>query len=83
MPRECCADGLKAAKLYRNPRESQHWVVSLNGCWMRFPAKIGGWGERRGLINLRGQRLQKVPLWLAFNTGLLEYLQKRNLGRAA
>ncbi|HTP35867.1 MAG TPA: hypothetical protein VMJ75_27015 [Candidatus Acidoferrales bacterium] len=50
---------------------------------MCFPAKIGGWGERRGLIIVPGQRLQKVPLWLAFNTGLLEYLQKRNLGRAA
>ena len=51
--------------------------------WARFPAKINGWAQYR-VVTMPSQRhLNRVPLWLAFNTGLLEALKSRDLERAA
>jgi hypothetical protein len=40
--------------------------------WMKFPAKINGWAERRPAPWLHELELHEVPLWLSFNTGLLD-----------
>lgn len=72
------------AKLYRSPRELNHWFVHIPGTgWARFPAKIDGWGERRIVTKVSQQLLNRVPLWLAFNTGLLEALESRDQERRA
>jgi hypothetical protein len=71
-------------QLYRSSRDLQHWFVRIPGTgWVRFPAKVNGWAEHR-IVSLPGaQHLNRVPLWLAFNTGLLECIGKFNLERAA
>lgn len=71
-------------KLYRSARDLQHWFVHIPGTgWEQFPAKIDGWAERRLVTVLHYQDLNRVPLWLAFNTGLLEAIERRELDRAA
>lgn len=71
-------------KLYRNPGEVQHWLVWSESCgWERFPAKINGWTERCSVTMVDRPNLHRVPLWMAFNTGLLESVSSRNLERAA
>ena len=72
------------AKLYRCEDDPQHWTVwSSDIGWARFPAKAGGWLEHRAINPAAKKTLLPVPLWLAFNTGLLESLQRRGLDRAA
>lgn len=71
-------------KLYRSPYDLQHWFVEYSwGAWARFPVKANGWAEHRTVTLLSQQHLNRVPLWLAFNTGLLECLEKLDLERAA
>lgn len=71
-------------ELYRSSRDLQHWFVRIPGTgWARFPAKANGWAEHRIGTLLGTQHLNRVPLWLAFKTGLLEYIEKLNLERAA
>jgi hypothetical protein len=72
------------AKLYRSEKDPQHWTVwSPDLGWARFPAKAGGWREHRAIAPEVKKDLLAVPLWLAFNTGLIESLQRRGLDRAA
>jgi hypothetical protein len=60
-------------RLYRSPAESVHWFVWTEDLgWFLFPAKVNGWAERRPATNVSRQRLQRVPLRMAFNTGLIE-----------
>jgi len=70
--------------LYRNSRDLEHWFVRIPGTgWARFPAKPDGWAEH-AIVTLPAQQyLNRVPLWLAFNTGLLEWIQELNLEPAA
>jgi hypothetical protein len=70
-------------RLYRNPNDPQHWLVWSDEGWSRFPAKPNGWAERCPAGTVIRQRLQRVPLHLAFNTGLLESTPNRALVRAA
>ena len=66
-------------RLYRSTWDLQHWFVHIPGPgWTRFPARIDGWADRRLVAMLRHDHLQPVPLWLAFNTGLLEAIQNQN-----
>lgn len=72
------------SKLYRSNWDLQHWFVRIPGIgWARFPAKINGWAEHRLITIPIDQRFDRVPLWMAFNTGLLEALKQRALDRAA
>jgi len=76
--------GGHVAKLYRSSSDLQHWFVRLpRAGWARFPAKRGGWAERRPIKIHSHQHLNPVPLWLAFNTGLLESIEERALDRVA
>ena len=60
-------------RLYRSPAESVHWFVWTEDLgWFLFPAKLNGWAERYPAKNVPRQRLQRVPLRMAFNTGLIE-----------
>ena len=62
-----------APRLYRSPAESLHWFVWAEDLgWLLFPAKPNGWAERSPAKNVSRQRLQEVPLRMAFNTGLIE-----------
>jgi len=71
-------------RLYRSDSDLQHWYVFVDSAgWLRFPAKINGWADRRPVITARGLGLREVPLWLSFNTGLLETTRKRRFSRAA
>ena len=38
----------------------------------RFPAKLEGWAERCAATDVARQELHRVPLRMAFNTGLIE-----------
>jgi hypothetical protein len=72
------------ARLYRSPRDLYHWFVYLDSMeWMVFPARIGGWADRRPLRSLSGLDLQEVPLRLAFCTGLTDSPRRRRFARAA
>ncbi|MGA2148204.1 MAG: hypothetical protein ABSH49_24920 [Bryobacteraceae bacterium] len=74
----------KVVQLYRSTRDLQHWFVRIPGTgWVRFPAKVNGWAEHRMVTMFSQQHLNQAPLWLAFNTGLLEGIEKRGLDRAA
>jgi hypothetical protein len=65
-------------RLYRSPAESAHWFVWTEDLgWFLFPAKLNGWAERCPAENLSRQRLQRVPLRMAFNTGLIEAFEGR------
>jgi len=71
-------------KLYRSSRDLEHWFVRIpRAGWARFPAKRDGWAERRMVNMLSHQHLDLVPLWLAFNTGLLEGIEKGGLDLVA
>lgn len=60
-------------RLYRSPAESMHWFVWTEDLgWFLFPAKLNGWAERCPAQNVSRHRLQRVPLRMAFNTGLIE-----------
>jgi hypothetical protein len=60
-------------RLYRSPAESVHWFVWIEDLgWFLFPAKLNGWAERCPAKNVSRQRLQRVPLRMAFKTGLIE-----------
>jgi hypothetical protein len=71
-------------RLYRSTKDLEHWFVRIPGeGWARFPAKVNGWAEHRTVTILSLRYLNRVPLWLAFNTGLLECTEKLGLERAA
>ena len=60
-------------RLFRSPSESLHWFVWTEDLgWFLFPAKLNGWAERCPAKDVSRQRLQQVPLRMAFNTGLIE-----------
>ena len=59
-------------RLYRSPIKPFHWLVWTAEGWFRFPAKPDGWSERCAAINVSRHKLQRVPLRMAFNTGLIE-----------
>jgi hypothetical protein len=64
--------------LYRSPMHSQHWIArSERSGWLIFPARFKGWDERAAYAGADLARLQQVPLWMAFNTGLLEAVFSR------
>jgi hypothetical protein len=59
--------------LFRSPTHPYHWVVWSDRLgWQIFPAKVNGWAERASYTRFDPKRLQPVPLWMGFNTGLLE-----------
>ena len=71
-------------RLYRSTRDLEHWFVYEDAAgWSRFPAKVNGWTERRPVRTICGLELREVPLWLSFNTGLLESTRPRRAVRAA
>jgi len=70
-------------RLYRSPAEPFHWLVWTDEGWFRFPAKLDGWAERCAATNVSRQKLQRVPLRMAFNTGLIESFELQLLSRAA
>jgi hypothetical protein len=58
-------------RLYRSSRDLQYWFVFDDSMgWVRFPARIDGWADRRPVPTVYGLDLREVPLWLSFNTGL-------------
>jgi hypothetical protein len=83
MPPRGVLDKATLPRLYRSPDEPFHWLVWTNDCWFRFPAKLDGWAERRAATNVSRQKLQRVPLWMAFNTGLIEWFELEVPNRAA
>jgi hypothetical protein len=70
-------------RLYRNANEPLHWLVWSDEGWFRFPAKMDGWAQRSPAGHVLRHQLQRIPLRLAFNTGLLEFAQACALKRAA
>jgi len=70
--------------LYRSNYYPKDWFALLPGAgWVRFPAKSNGWAERRAVTPINQQQLHPVPLWLAFNTGLLEAIESSRIDFAA
>ena len=70
--------------LYRSSFDPDHWFVPISGAdWVRFPAREAGWSKRRPVTVRDAQSLKPVPLWMAFNTGLLEAIRLAEAGRAA
>jgi len=70
--------------LYRSSRDLEHWFVRIPGTgWARFPARTDGWAEHRMVTMFSYVHLNRVPLWLAFNTGLLEDIEERGLDLVA
>ena len=70
-------------RLYRSPTEAFHWLVWTGEGWFRFPAKLDGWAERCAVTNVSRHKLQRVPLRMAFNTGLIESFEVQVSNRAA
>ena len=71
-------------RLYRSARDLQHWYVYEDAVgWFSFPARVKGWTDRRPVRTVYGLDLREVPLWLSFNTGLLESTRPRRSARAA
>jgi len=67
-----------AITLFRSPAHQQHWIAhSERSGWIIFPARVGGWSARTAYPEGGGASLQPVPLWMAFNTGLLEAILSR------
>ena len=67
-------------RLYRSPAEPVHWFVWTEDLgWFLFPAKLNGWAERYPAKNVSRQRLQRVPLRMAFNTGLIEAFESHTV----
>jgi hypothetical protein len=59
-------------KLYKSPAYNQHWVAHVPGTgWLVFPAQKNGWNKRQPVRDLDLINLREVPLWLAFNTGVI------------
>lgn len=57
--------------LHRNSHDLNHWYVCLSGqSWLKFPARINGWLERRRIPPVDALSVREVPDWLAFNTGM-------------
>jgi hypothetical protein len=72
------------ANLYRSTLDTQYWFVQIPGAgWARFPARINGWADHQSVTMVSHQHLNRVPLWLAFRTGLLEALEGQLQDRAA
>ena len=59
-------------RLYRSPTEPFHWFAWTGEGWFRFRAKVDGWAERCTVTNVSRDKLQRVPLRMAFKTGLIE-----------
>jgi hypothetical protein len=60
-------------RLFRSPAHGEHWVVySERSGWMMFPARVNGWADRVPYPEADPAKLNPVPLWMGFNTGLLE-----------
>ena len=72
MPPRGESEATMLPHLYRCPNEPFHWLVWTDEGWFRFPAKLDGWAERCVATNVSRQKLQWVPLRMAFNTGLIE-----------
>jgi hypothetical protein len=71
-------------RMYRSARDLEHWFVFEDSLgWVRFPARIDGWAERRPVHTVSGLDLCEVPLWLSFNTGLPAERRPRRLHVAA
>jgi hypothetical protein len=84
MPRRGVPDRATALpRLYRSPIEPFHWLVWTGDGWFRFPAKVNGWVERCAATNVSRRKLQRVPLRMAFNTGLIESFELQVSNRAA
>jgi len=67
-------------RLYRSPAEPVHWFVWTEDLgWFLLPAKLNGWAERSPAKNVSRQRLQRVPLRMAFNTGLIEAFENHTV----
>ena len=67
-----------STRLFRSLSHPNHWIVwSDRAGWQIFPAKFHGWEERRPHPEADLARLNQVPLWMGFNTGLLEALVSR------
>jgi hypothetical protein len=76
--------GPAVVRLYRCARDLHHWYVHIAGSgWVRFPARANGWSDSSPVGVPDKQFLNRVPLWLAFNTGLLEAVKTHGLQRAA
>jgi len=82
LTRETGVNGMP--RLYRSAKDFHHWFVYEDVVgWVRFPAKINGWAERRPVQGLQMLDLREAPLWLSFNTGLLDAGHSRRLSVAA
>ena len=58
-------------RLFRSPYDFQNWYAfSIMTGWVRFPARAGGWEDRRPVP--APQPLYEVPAAQAFRTGMLE-----------
>ena len=58
-------------RLYRSAKDLEHWFVHDEPTgWVKFPARIDGWADRKAIRTVRGLDLREVPLRLSFNTGL-------------
>ncbi len=64
-------------KLYRSSSHPHHWIAysDVDG-WVVFPANAGGWEHRHEAVELHPDHLSEIPLWLSFNTGLLEEVEQ-------
>ena len=82
-PRGVLVKATTLPRLYRSPDEPFHWVVWMDDGWFRFAAKPNGWVERCAVTNVSRQKLQPVPLRMAFNTGLIESFELQVSNRAA
>ncbi|HXK04448.1 MAG TPA: hypothetical protein VMS37_18750 [Verrucomicrobiae bacterium] len=83
MPMRGVPDKATLPRLYRSPDEPFHWLVWTDDGWFRFPAKLDGWAEHYAATNVSHHKLQRVPLWMAFNTGLIESFELQVPNRAA
>jgi hypothetical protein len=64
--------------LYRSPAHLEHWIAhSERSGWLIFPARFNGWSKRAAYPQVEPSKLQQVPVWMAFNTGLLEAILSR------
>jgi hypothetical protein len=74
---------LDMVKLYRSAIHPHDWVAYREDTgWVMFPAQSGGWKHRRPATGLQVARLFQVPVWLSFNTGLLEETERRRSAAA-
>ena len=61
-------------KLYRSAVHGNSWIAySRDTGWIMFPAREGGWQERRPARGIDPVHLREVPVRMAFNTGMPEY----------